>query len=372
MRGFTVFTPDAPPRLCPAGILAGAAAAAALAQGHALPIAGGNLAFTEVEARARNPARVGISAHATLGDLRAWAERSGPEMRERIDAQLAAIAAPRPPWASLPLDRPRLMGVVNVTPDSFSDGGEFLDPGRAIEHARALLAAGADIIDIGGESTRPRATPVSPQEEIRRVEPVIRNLAQTGALVSIDTRHATVMRAALAAGARIINDVSALTGDPESLAVAARSGAAVVLMHMAGDPRTMQQAPRYEDVTLDVFDFLEKRVADCVAAAVPRANIAVDPGIGFGKTDRHNRALLARIAMFHGTGCGLVLGASRKSFIGRLAGGAAKERLGGSLAAALWAASRGAQILRVHDVAETRQALAIQESIATGDALTES
>jgi dihydropteroate synthase len=322
--------------------------------------------------RARDAAGAGVSVHATLADLRAWTECSGQETRERIDQQLAAITAPRPPWAGLSLDRPRLMGVVNVTPDSFSDGGAFFERERAIEHARALLAAGADIIDVGGESTRPGAAPVSPKEEIGRVEPVIRALAQSGALVSIDTRHAAVMQAALAAGARIINDVSAFRGDAESLSVAARSGAAVVLMHMAGDPRTMQHAPRYEDVALDVFDFLEERIADCVAAAIPRANIVVDPGIGFGKTDRHNRALLARLAMFHGTGCGIVLGASRKSFIGRLGGGAAKERLGGSLAAALWAASRGAQIIRVHDVAETRQALAIQEAIATGDVLTES
>ncbi len=337
-----------------------------------MPIAGSDLVFADVELRTRNPEGGGTSNYATLAELRAWAERTGRPVQERVENQLAAIARARPPWAGLALDRPRLMGVVNVTPDSFSDGGAFLDPDRAVEHAHALITAGADIIDVGGESTRPGATPVSPAEEIRRIEPVVRRLAQSGALVSIDTRHAAVMRVALAAGARIVNDVSALTGDPDSLGVAAQSGAAVVLMHMAGDPRTMQQAPRYDDVALDVLEFLEKRIADCLAARLPLANIVVDPGIGFGKTAHHNRTLLARLAMFHGTGCGVLLGASRKSFIGRLGGGDAKGRLGGSLAAAVWAASRGVQIIRVHDVAETRQALAIQDSVATGDRLTES
>ena len=261
------------------------------------------------------------------------------------------------------------MGVVNVTPDSFSDGGRFADAAGAVAHGRALAAAGADIVDVGGESTRPGAAPVPPEEEIRRIEPVVRGLAAAGLAVSIDTRRGAVMRAALAAGARIINDVTALAGDPESLAVAARSGAALVLMHMAGDPRTMQDDPRYDDAALDVLDFLESRVAACERAGVARERIAVDPGIGFGKRDAHNLALLARLALFHGTGCAVLLGASRKSFIGRLAGGDPPERLGGSLAAALWAAGQGVQILRVHDVAETRQALVLQAAIAGEAAL---
>ncbi len=355
-------------RLRPAGILDGAAAPAAVEQGRALPLAGGPLAFAEVEALARAPQGGSVSAYGTVADLLRWAAERGKPWSEQVASGLAAIIAPRRPWAGLTLDRPRLMGVVNVTPDSFSDGGDFAEPARAIARGRALLAAGADIIDVGGESTRPGAHPIAPTEEIRRIEPVVRALAEAGAVVSIDTRHAAVMRAALAAGARIINDVTALTGSPESLAVAAESGAAVVLMHMAGDPRTMQNEPRYDDPALDVLDFLEARITACEQKAIAREWLAVDPGIGFGKNDTHNCALLARLALFHATGCGVALGASRKSFIGRLGGGAPKERLGGSLAAALWAAGQGVQILRVHDVAETRQALAIREAILGGAA----
>ncbi|HZB92731.1 MAG TPA: dihydropteroate synthase, partial [Stellaceae bacterium] len=285
--------------------------------------------------------------------------------RAAIDVALAALAAPRRDWAGLSLDRPRLMGIVNVTPDSFSDGGDFVDPDRAVEHGRALVAAGADIVDVGGESTRPGAAPVSAEEEQRRVVPVVRRLAADGIIVSIDTRRAAVMEAALAAGARIVNDVSALAGDRGSLAVAAAGGAAVVLMHMAGEPRTMQRDPHYDDVILEVFDFLERRVAACVAAGIPPERISVDPGIGFGKRDEHNLALLARLALFHGTGCAVLVGASRKSFIGRLGGGAGpRERLGGSLAVALAAVGQGVQVLRVHDVAETRQALLLRAAVA--------
>jgi dihydropteroate synthase len=361
-RGFVAFRPDAPVRLCPAGLLEGAAAQAALDEGLALPLAGGGFAFTEVEARARAGDGV-IAARGAIGELLRWSAERGPPRQDEVSAGLAALVAPRRAWAGLSLDRPRLMGVLNVTPDSFSDGGAFLDPDLAIARGRALAAAGADLIDVGGESTRPGAEPVAAEEEMRRVLPVVRALAGEGLLVSIDTRHAAVMRAALAAGARVVNDVTALTGDPESLAVAAESGAALVLMHMAGDPRTMQRDPRYADVALDVLDFLQRRIAACEAAGIARERIVVDPGIGFGKRDRHNFALLARLALFHATGCAVVLGASRKSFIGRLCGGGPGERLGGSLAAALWAVGQGVQILRVHDVAETRQAIALRQAI---------
>jgi dihydropteroate synthase len=358
--------PSAPVRLRPAGTLEGPSAAAALEQGRAWPLAGGPLAFADVEAIARAEGGGAVSAYGAVGDLLRWSAARSGDVREHVSQGLAAIIAHRAPWAGLSLDRPRIMGVVNVTPDSFSDGGAFLDAGRALEHGRALMAAGADIIDVGGESTRPRAEPISPAEEISRIEPVVRGLAEKGALVSIDTRHAEVMAAALAAGARIINDVSALTG-AGSLAVAAEHGAAIVLMHMAGDPRTMQVDPRYDDPALDVLDFLEARIAACDSAGIPRDRIAVDPGIGFGKKDPHNLALLARLTLFHGTGCAIMLGASRKSFIARLGGGGGTgERLGGSLAAALWAASQGVQLLRVHDVAETRQALAIRAAIVGG------
>ena len=364
--GFAGFAPAEPLRLRPAGILEGPAAAAALEQGRAWPLAGGPLAFADVEAVTRAEGGGAISAYGTVGDLLRWSARQSGEVRGQVSNGLAVIIARRPPWAGLSLDRPRLMGVVNVTPDSFSDGGRFLDPARAIEHGRALLAAGADIIDVGGESTRPRAEAIAPDEEIRRIEPVVRSLAEAGALVSIDTRHGVVMGAALAAGARIINDVGALTG-AGSLAVAAEGGAAIVLMHMAGDPRTMQQNPQYDDPALDVLDFLEARIAASEAAGVSRERIAVDPGIGFGKKDPHNLAILARLALFHATGCAVMLGASRKSFISRLGGGGGTgERIGGSLAAALWAASQGVQLFRVHDVAETRQAFAIRAAIVGG------
>jgi dihydropteroate synthase len=368
VRGFTAFRPSAPVRLCPVSFLEGPAAAVALAQGLALPLAGGLVAFTEIEARARR-ADGAVAVQGSIGELQRWAAEQGKPRHDEIAAGLAALAAPRRDWAGLRLDRPRLMGVLNVTPDSFSDGGDFIDPERAVAQGRALAASGADIVDVGGESTRPGAEPVSPEDELRRIEPVVRRLAADGITVSIDTRRGAVMKAALAAGARIVNDVTALTGDAESLAIAAASDAALVLMHMAGDPRTMQVDPRYDDVTLDVFDFLETRIAACVAAGIPRERIAVDPGIGFGKNDAHNLALLARLALFHGTGCAVLLGASRKSFIGRLGGGGPRQRLGGSLAAALAAAAQGVQLLRVHDVAETRQALALRAAIVGSAAL---
>jgi dihydropteroate synthase len=249
------------------------------------------------------------------------------------------------------------MGVVNVTPDSFSDGGLFASTEAAIAQGRRLAEEGADILDIGGESTRPGSEPVPEDEELRRVLPVVEALAADGHLVSIDTRRAGVMRAALAAGARIANDVTALAGDPESLDVAAGAGVAVVLMHMQGDPH-------YGDVVAEVGDFLAARVEACVAAGIPRARICVDPGIGFGKTVEHNLALLRGLAALRPEGCALLVGASRKGFIGKLSRGEdTSRRLPGSLAVALHAAAAGADVLRVHDVAETRQALEIWRAL---------
>ena len=278
-------------------------------------------------------------------------------MAERIAARLGNLIESRAPIAGLRLGAPLLMAVLNVTPDSFSEGGRFADRAAAIAHGRALIEAGADILDIGGESTRPGAEPVPAEEEIARVVPVLEAFRDAPVPLSIDTRHAAVMEASLAAGASIINDVSALTHDPQSLAVAAASGAPIVLMHSLGDPRTMQDSPTYDDVLLDVFDYLEARIAACAEAGIDRARLAVDPGIGFGKTLAHNLEILRGLAIFHGLGCALVLGVSRKSLIARLsAGEPPSERLGGSLAAAAWGLSRGVHILRVHDVAETAQA----------------
>jgi len=309
-------------------------------------------------------------------------EREGEAVRRRIAAaadlaggagedwaaSLQRLQRPRPPIAGLAMDRPRLMGIVNVTPDSFSDGGRWLDPGTAVAHGLQLEAEGADILDIGGESTRPGAEPVASEEEVQRVMPVVAALArQVRVPISIDTRNAEVMRRAADAGARIINDVAALGHDPRALPIVAESGLPVVLMHAQGDPRTMQIDPRYDDVVLDVYDWLEARIAACEAAGIARDRIAVDPGIGFGKTRDHNLALIGSLGILHGLGCPILLGASRKSFVGRLSGGApAAGRMPGSVAAALLGAAQGVQVLRVHDVAATRQALAVWEAAQDG------
>lgn len=261
------------------------------------------------------------------------------------------------------------MGVVNVTPDSFSDGGDTFDVESAISHGCKLAAEGADILDIGGESTRPGSSPISVDTEISRVLPVITALAKEGFLISVDTCNSAVMDAATSAGATIINDVSALEGEG-SLRVAASSGASVILMHKQGAPRSMQAAPVYDNVTQEVRAYLAGRIKACEDAGLGRDRIAIDPGIGFGKDLNHNLALLAHLGDFADLQVPLVLGVSRKSFIGRLSTGAgsknAKERLGGSLAAALAGVARGASILRVHDVAQTRQALDVWAAIESG------
>ncbi len=274
------------------------------------------------------------------------------------------VQAPRPPICGLSFGEPRIMGILNVTPDSFSDGGEHDAADAAIAHGKRLVAAGADLIDVGGESTRPGAEPPTEAEELRRVLPVVKALARDGVILSIDTRRAAVMAAALEAGARIVNDISALRADPTSLAVVAASGAPVVLMHMQGEPQMMQRAPTYVDAPLDVYDFLRARIAACDAAGIATERVIVDPGIGFGKTVAHNLEILADLALFHGLGVPLMVGASRKGFIGRLTGEtAARARLPGSLAAALHALDLGVHILRVHDVAETRQAVAVWQAL---------
>jgi dihydropteroate synthase len=259
------------------------------------------------------------------------------------------------------------MGVVNVTPDSFSDGGLYLDAQAAIAHARELIGEGAEIVDVGGESTRPGAEPVSAEEELRRVLPVVEGLAGAGAQVSIDTSKAAVARAALHAGATLVNDVSALRGDPEMAALVAESEAECCLMHMRGEPRTMQADPRYGDVVDDVRAFLEERMAYAVGAGVREERIMLDPGIGFGKTLAHNLALLQRLDELTSLGRPLVVGTSRKSFIGRVLADAAEqaepvaaqERLPGTIATNVLAYERGASVFRVHDVAPVRAALAV-------------
>jgi len=259
------------------------------------------------------------------------------------------------------LDQPQVMGILNVTPDSFSDGGRFGDAPEAVEAGHSMAAAGAAILDVGGESTRPGAKPVWEGDEIERVVPVVRPLAAAGSAVSVDTRKAAVMEAALAAGAAMVNDVSALTFDPRSAEVLAAASCPVVLMHHQGSPETMQQAPHYDGpVLLEVYDWLDERIERAVAAGISRERIIVDPGIGFGKTVQHNLEILNGLALLHGLGCPLMVGASRKRTIGALSNEApADQRLGGSLTLALKAVEQGAQILRVHDVFETVQALRV-------------
>ncbi len=305
-----------------------------------LPLAGGPLRFAEVEVLARNtPPRV--IAAASLPD-----------------AVLAPLVAPRAAIARLPVDRTAIMGILNVTPDSFSDGGRHADPAVAVASARAMAAAGADIIDIGAESTRPRAAAVDTATEAERLAAVLPGLV--GLNWSIDTRKAAIMVEALDAGAALVNDVSALGHDSNALALVAARGCPVVLMHAQGSPETMQDAPRYDDALLDVYDWLAARIDACVAAGIDRDRIIADPGIGFGKGLDHNLALLRGLSLFHGLGVPLLLGASRKALIGRMAGDVPPDaRLPGSLALALHAAAQGVQIVRVHDVAETAQALAV-------------
>jgi len=293
----------------------------------------------------------------------------GNFLRPQVEAQLTALQASRQPLAlpngkSLAFTRPLIMGVLNVTPDSFSDGGKFIDPAKAVAQARAMVAEGADIIDIGGESTRPGADPVWEGEEANRVVPVIEALKEDGIPLSIDTRHSTVMEKALEAGAHIINDVTALTYDPESLQVAVASDVPVILMHSQGEPKTMQDNPEYKNTLLDVYDYLAERIKACVAAGIDRAHLVVDPGIGFGKRMvQDNMALINNLALLHTLGCPILFGASRKSFIGAVSGEEdPAKRLPGSLVAAMKAVEQGAQIVRVHDVAETSQALKMVQS----------
>jgi dihydropteroate synthase len=256
-----------------------------------------------------------------------------------------------------------IMGVVNVTPDSFSDGGQYLDAGAAIAHGEELARDGADILDVGGESTRPGAEGVSPEVERARVEPVVAALAEAGHTVSIDSSKASVAEAALDAGAAIVNDVTALRGDPEIGALCAERGAGLILMHMQGDPRTMQDNPTYGDVIDDVRSFLAERLEAAMAAGVEAERVWLDLGIGFGKTLDHNLELLRRLGELRKLGRPLVVGTSRKSFIGKIDGSPVDERIGGSLASSVLAMAEGADVLRVHDVTETAQAVRLATAV---------
>ena len=312
-------------------------------------------------------------AHPLAGSAHVWFDQVRAMSNARLpvpaaEGATARLATPRPVLPGLPTDRPLVMGIVNVTPDSFSDGGETPDRASAVARAKAQVAAGADILDIGGESTRPGAEDVSIADEIARTAPVIAALRAAGIStpISIDTRKAAVAAAALREGADMINDVAALTHDPELGPLVAEAGVPLCLMHAQGTPQTMQIDPRYEDVLIEVFDWLAARMAAAEGHGIDRARLIVDPGIGFGKMLEHNLTLLKGLALFHGLGAPILLGASRKRFIGTLSGvEVAGQRMAGSLAVALHAAGQGAQVLRVHDVTETVQALALWRAMTT-------
>ncbi|MDX1541029.1 MAG: dihydropteroate synthase [Geminicoccaceae bacterium] len=346
----------------PLGLLRGPAAEAALDEGAALRLAG-NLACTRLEVQERDDSGDIRTSTPTVRSFFAQLERLGEHERAMWRTRLDHLRS-GPAWPEDLPEPPLLMGIVNVTPDSFHDGGRYDDPGRAVEHGRQLVAEGAAIIDVGGESTRPGAAEVPVDEEIQRIVPVIRGLAREGIYTSIDTRKAEVMEAAIAAGARMVNDVTALRHDPAAAPMLHRCKVPVVLMHMQGEPATMQLAPTYRRASFEVAEFLEARALELEAVGIERNRLLLDPGIGFGKSVQHNLDILRHLDLYGCLGRPVVLGVSRKSFIGRLsAGEPAAARLPGSLAVNLWGVKQGAQILRVHDVAETHQALQIWRSL---------
>ena len=350
----------------PLGWSYGEAGQAAIEQGAALPFLGGTTAFSIVRVCARSPDGKVTERTGHAKALCTWLDDGGdPSGQARTS--LNRLTTTRQRFAGLDSsgpDSPLLMGIINVTPDSFHADSRVTSVDQAYDRARRMLDEGADIIDIGGESTRPGAEPIPESEELDRILPVVDRLCAAGAVVSVDTRHESVMQAALSAGARIINDVSALTFDARSLETVASADCGVVLMHMQGDPSNMQRGPAYDHVVFEVYDYLRQRVSACLASGITHSRICVDPGIGFGKTARHSASLLRSLAAFHGLGCIVLVGASRKSFLANISlSEPPAGRLPGSIAAACAAAMSGAQIVRVHDVAETKQALRVLHAV---------
>ena len=337
---------------------------ASVAPAGALPLAGGPLAFATLELAVRADDRV-HRATASINDVLDWA--AAEDCLDKVNQLLADITSPRGNIAGLDFSEPRVMGILNVTPDSFHDGGLDADAAAAIVRGRALQQAGAHIIDVGGESTRPGAAPVPEPQELARVLPVVEGLANT-AVISIDSRRAGVLSRCLSEGAGLANDVHALTGEG-CLEAVAQAGVPVFLMHGPADPTVMQSDTDYTDVSLETWDWLASRIKACEAAGIARKHILVDPGIGFSKTAVQSARVLGDIALYHSLGCAVVLGASRKSFIADVsAGEVSEDRLAGSITAVNFALSQGIQVLRVHDVTETVQAIAVWRSLhAYGD-----
>ncbi len=332
--------------LRPLSLVFGSDAKGMIASGTAGALGGmPHIAFTHAEKIIREGKNISRSIHS-------FAEVKNHQLTDEI-------AKPRGGFAGFTLDHTKIMGIVNVTPDSFSDGGQHVESSSAITHGLILAEQGADILDVGGESTRPGSNEVSLDEERARIMPVIAALAKDQ-VISVDTRKSSLMREAAAAGAKVINDVSALNFDPASASAIVETGLPVVLMHAQGEPRTMQLAPKYQDVALDVYDWLAERVEAAIAAGIPKSCIAVDPGIGFGKTIHHNLELLRQLTIFHSLGVTLLVGLSRKNMVGVLTGEkTAAKRVSGSVGGALQVAMMGTHILRVHDVKETVEALTV-------------
>ncbi len=336
------------------------------APGHAVNLAGGLCWFAQVQVIARTDARRILSCVVPVADM--------PRLVEQYPALATpwqALTKPRPPLllgkTTVRFDRPHLMGVLNITPDSFSDGGAYVEAVAAVAQASAMISAGATLIDVGAESTRPGAKPITPIEEMARLEPVLAPLCALGTPVSLDTRQSAVMQFGLQQGVALINDVSALQHDTQALGVAAQAKCPVVLMHMQGEPGSMLNNPRYDDVLLDVYDMLEARIEACIAAGIARSNIIIDPGIGFGKELRHNLDLINGLSLFQALGVPVLLGASRKRLIGALSKEEAPDdRLAGSLALAQTGLAQGVQLLRVHDVAATLQLLNVWRGLRDG------
>ena len=343
-----------PDYLVPKGFLYGDLAETRIQQGRALPLAGRRrLAFSTVEIYSRS------SPDEPVWQRNALVSDGQVEYRVPHD-----LTSPRSPISGLDMNKAHLMGIVNVTPDSFSDGGDSFETSDAVTHARTMVDEGASIVDIGGESTRPGADQVTEKQEMERILPVFEELKGSGFIISVDTRNAATMAEAAEHGVHIINDVSALTHDPKSLTIAVDSALPVILMHAQGSPKDMQNNPTYGHVLVDIYDYLERRIAEAVSAGIDRSRIMIDPGLGFGKTLEHNVAIMSNLALFHGLGVPIVFGASRKSFIGTLSNvQQASRRRFGSVAAAIAAVSQGAQIIRVHDVRQTREALSVWNAI---------
>lgn len=355
--------------LQPLGILRGCSASKACKSGVAMPLAGPALAFTTLKIIFRqgtDKRGEHIVSVARLGD---YLEGLNENDRVQISHLLEKISASRDlshlcAGDMAHIEQPLIQGILNVTPDSFSDGGNFQNIDTACSHAFTMIDAGADILDIGGESTRPGAEAVSLEQELMRVVSVVESLQDCPVPISVDSRNSGVMERALNAGATIINDITALEHDEKSLALMASLECPVILMHTLASPDVMQDRPEYDDVLLDVYDYLQGRIEACEAAGIDRARLVVDPGIGFGKNLEHNLALLAGLSLFHGLGVPILLGVSRKSFIAKASKGEdADQRLAGSLATAQVGYDQGVQVIRVHDVAETRQALKLWQEI---------